>query len=81
MKDRYKVFIIQLMITCVSPKRIDHEPPDKNATIQSRDEKILIFDVVTFPNDPCFSPQLDRVSVFFQFLFVNPIPTGFLNGR
>ena len=70
MKERYKIFLIQMLIASATSKEIDSETPDKNPTIQSKDGKILVFDVVTFPNDPCFSASLDRVSALFKFYFL-----------
>ena len=70
MKERYKIFLIQMLIASATSKEIDSETPDKNPTIQSKDGKILVFDVVTFPNDPCFSTAFDRVSVLFNFYFL-----------
>ena len=62
MRNDFKVIIIQMMIIYVASKNIDPEPPDKNATSERKDGKQLLFDIVTFPNNPCFSFEMNRVS-------------------
>ena len=58
---KYTPVLITIIMAFASGAKIDPEPPDKNETIEEKDGKILIFNVVQFPNNPCISLTLNRV--------------------
>ena len=58
---KFEAFLILIIMTLVSGAKIDPKPPDKNETYKEKDGKILIFNVVQFPNNPCFSLTLNHV--------------------
>ena len=63
---KFEACLIPIIMTFVSGAKIDPEPPDKNETNREKDGKILIFNVVQFPNNPCVSLTLNRVRYIFR---------------